>query len=270
MALAHTQPKLEEAEKMMKKADKLTKLSFTRWSVDWNSATPLYEQAALAFRFAKKNEKAKEAFEKAATGHERLSSPWQAAKHLESAGALAKELENWNEVADYYRRACELYTECGKPQPASDALARGARALEDVVPDEAVRMYIDSCSILEDEGKEHMAFDTYRDVTNLYLKLERFSDAATILLRWGLAADKSKAIHSQCKAYLSAIIVYLYAHDFKQSEQCYNDCSQIDAFSSSEQNYCAQELLQAYREADVEEIKHIAQSSSAISNLDHM
>lgn len=29
-------------------------------------------------------------------------------------------------------------------------------------------------------------------------------------------------------------------------------------------------MLQAYREADVEEIKHIAQSNSAISNLDHM
>jgi len=28
------------------------------------------------------------------------------------------------------------------------------------------------------------------------------------------------------QAYLSAIIVYLYAHDFKQAEKCYNDCSQ--------------------------------------------
>jgi tetratricopeptide (TPR) repeat protein len=91
-----------------------------------------FVRAALAFRFAKENTKAKEAYEKAATGQERLSSPWQAAKHLESAGALAKELENWNEVVDFYKRACELYTECGKPQPASDALAREARALEDV------------------------------------------------------------------------------------------------------------------------------------------
>lgn len=28
------------------------------------------------------------------------------------------------------------------------------------------------------------------------------------------------------QAYLSAIIVYLYANDFKQAEKCYNDCSQ--------------------------------------------
>lgn len=261
---------MEDPEKMMKKADKLTKLSFTRWNADWNSATALYEQAALAFRHAKENAKAKEAFEKASMGQERLSSPWQAAKHLESAGALAKELQNWNEVADYYKRASELYTECGKPQPAADALARGARALEDAVPDEAVRMYIDSCGILEDEGKDQMAFDTYRAVANLYLKLERYSDAATVLLRWGLAADKCKAVHSQCRAYLSAIIVYLYAHDFKQAEQCYNDCFQIEVFSNSEQSDCAEKLLQAYREANIEEIKHLGQSKSAITNLDHM
>lgn len=46
---------------------------------------------------------------------------------MESAAALAKELGNWNEVADFYRRASELYNECGRSQPASDALAKGAR-----------------------------------------------------------------------------------------------------------------------------------------------
>jgi len=46
---------------------------------------------------------------------------------MESAAALAKDLRNWQEVADFYRRASELYMECGRPQPASDALAKGAR-----------------------------------------------------------------------------------------------------------------------------------------------
>lgn len=46
---------------------------------------------------------------------------------MESAAALAKELGHWNEVSDHYRRAAELYNECGRSQPASDALAKGAR-----------------------------------------------------------------------------------------------------------------------------------------------
>ncbi|KAK6932029.1 hypothetical protein RJ641_001653 [Dillenia turbinata] len=258
-----------DPEKLMSKADKLTKLTLTRWSADWRSAAGLYEQAANAFRLAKEYEKAKLAFEKASKAQEMLSSPWDAAKHMESAGAVAKELGNWNEVADFYRRASNLYIECGRSQPASDALAKGARALEETVPDEAVQLYTEACSILEEDGKEQMAFDLYRAAATIYIKLEKYPDAATILLRLGLAADNCKAVNSQCKAYLGAIIVYLYAQDFKQAEKCYNDCSQIDAFLRSDQNRFASKLLSAYTEGDIEEIKRLVQSST-VSNLDHM
>ncbi|XP_071922129.1 gamma-soluble NSF attachment protein-like [Coffea arabica] len=257
-----------DPDKLIAKADKLTKLSLTRWSADWKSATVLYEQAANAFRLSKKHEKAKEAFEKASKGQEMLSSPWDAAKHMESAATVAKELGNWREVADFYRRASELYIECGRSQPASDALAKGARALEDALPEDAVKLYIDACETLEEDGKEQMAFDLYRAAASVYLKLEKYTDAATVLLRWALAADKCNATHSQCKAYLSAIIVYLYAHDFQQAEKCHNDCCQIEAFLNSDQNRCANKLLSAYSDGDVEEIKRVAQSST-ISNLDH-
>ncbi|KAI4297274.1 hypothetical protein L6164_037168 [Bauhinia variegata] len=257
-----------DPHKLMSKADKLTKLSLTRWSADWKSATALYEQAANGFRVAKDYERAKVAYEKASTGQEMLSSPWDAAKHMESAAALAKELSNWREVGDFYRRASELYIECGRSQPASDALAKGARALEDALPEEAIQLYTDACTVLEEDEREQMAFDLYRAAGSVYIKLEKYSDAATILLRLGLAADKSNATNSQCKAYLSAIIVYLYAHDIKQAEKCYNDCSQIDAFLRSDQNRCASKLLAAYTEGDIEEIKRIGQSST-ISHLDH-
>ncbi|KAL3654622.1 hypothetical protein CASFOL_001607 [Castilleja foliolosa] len=258
-----------DPDKLMAKADKLTKLSMTRWNADWRNATVLYEQAANAFRVARKYEKAKDAFEKASKGQEMQSSPWDAAKHMESAGALAKEVSNWNEVSDFYKRASELYIECGRSQPASDALAKGARALEDAAPDEAVQLYVAACDLLEDDGKEQMTFDLYRAVTSVYVKLEKYTDAATSLLRWALAADKSNATHSQCKAYLSAIIVYLYAHDFQQAEKCHNDCCQVEAFLTSDQNCAATRLLSAYTDGDVEEIKRAAQSS-IISNLDHV
>ncbi|XP_062096635.1 gamma-soluble NSF attachment protein [Humulus lupulus] len=258
-----------DPDKMIAKADKLTKLSLTRWSADWKSATVLYEQAANAFRVAKDYEKAKEAFEKASKGQEMISSPWDAAKHMESAAALAKELGKWNEVADFYKRASELYVECGRSQPSSDALAKGARALEEAAPDEAIQLYADACSILEEDGREQMAFDLYRAAASVYIKVEKYTDAAAFLLRLGLAADKCNATNSQCKAYLSAIIVYLYAHDFKQAEKCYNDCSQIDAFLGSDQGRFSSKLLSAYREGDIEEIKRLAQSTS-VSHLDNM
>ncbi|TKW06612.1 hypothetical protein SEVIR_7G251200v4 [Setaria viridis] len=246
-----------------------TKLSFTRWNADWKSATSLYEQAAIAYRFRKDNEKAKDAFEKASKGQEMISSPWDAAKHMESAAALAKELGRWNEVSDFYRRASELYRECGRPQPASDALAKGASALEEKSPEEAIKMYDEACSVLEEDGKEQMAFDLYRAAAALYIKMEKYSDAAAFFLRLGSAADKCNAINSQCKAYLSAIIIYLYAHDFQQAQKCYNDCSEVQAFLNSDQNRCAMKLLSAYEEGDAEEIKRLAQSS-AFNHLDHV
>uniref|UniRef100_A0A0E0PE50 Gamma-soluble NSF attachment protein n=1 Tax=Oryza rufipogon TaxID=4529 RepID=A0A0E0PE50_ORYRU len=195
--------------------------------------------------------------------------PWDAAKHMESAGALAKELGRWNEVSDFYRRASEFYRECGRAQPASDALAKGASFLEDNTPDEAIKMYDEACSILEEDGKEQMAFDLYRAAASLYVKLEKYSDAAATFLRLGSAADKCNAINSQCKGYLSAIIIYLYAHDFQQAQKCYNDCSEVQAFLNSDQNRCAMKLLSAYEEGDAEGIKQAAQSS-AIKHLDHV
>ncbi|GJN01740.1 hypothetical protein PR202_ga19030 [Eleusine coracana subsp. coracana] len=92
---------------------------------------------------------------------------------MESAAALAKELGRWNEVSDFYRRASELYRECGRSQPASDALAKGASALEEKAPEEAIKMYDEACSLLEEDGKEQMAFDLYRTVAALYVKLEK-------------------------------------------------------------------------------------------------
>jgi hypothetical protein len=32
-----------------------------------------------------------------------VNSPWDAAKHMESAAALAQKLSIWNEVADFYK-----------------------------------------------------------------------------------------------------------------------------------------------------------------------
>lgn len=258
------------AHQLMRQADKLTKLSFFNWSSDWAAATPLYEQAASGFKLAKMPQEAKICYEKAATGQEKLSSPWAAGKHMESVGALAKELGFIDETVDSYRRASELFLTCGKVQPSADVLGRGARAVEDEKPEVAVKMYLDACAMLEEDGREQMAFDTYRAAVNLYIKLHRYKDAAAVLVRWGQAADKCHATQSQCKAYLSAIIVHLYDEDLRAARECYNDCSQMDTFYKSDQGETAEKLLSAYNEGNGEEIRHVITSSFIVPHLDHM
>jgi len=64
------------------------------------------------------------AYEKAAHANERGGGTlWHAAKHLETAAAIAKDLGKWDAVYDYTDRAATLFVEAGKiavgapPQP---------------------------------------------------------------------------------------------------------------------------------------------------------
>lgn len=56
-----------------------------------------------------------------------------------------------------------------------------------------------------------MNFSYIRWIRNtLLIYCLRYTDAATLLLRWALAADKCNATHSQCKVENYATYVYLF------------------------------------------------------------
>eukprot|EP00243_Klebsormidium_subtile_P000372 TRINITY_DN10603_c0_g3_i1.p1 TRINITY_DN10603_c0_g3~~TRINITY_DN10603_c0_g3_i1.p1 ORF type:complete len:306 (+),score=76.39 TRINITY_DN10603_c0_g3_i1:232-1149(+) len=261
---------LEEADKALKKADKYTKVTLTRWGPDFEKATPLYEKAASLYKLAKNLEKAKHCYERASTGQCRTDNKWLGAKHLESAASLAKELKQWDEVLDTYKRAAELYNEVGRPQVAAEAYGKAAKAIEAEKPEEAIKLYIEAISVFEEEQKEGLASDLYRAAGAAMIKSKKYEDAANLFIRWGQACDATKAVASQCKHYLSAIIILLYAEDLAKAELCYNDLSGVDAFSNSEQGRCASQLLDAYHDKNVDDIKYIVKDSNVIPHLDHL
>lgn len=51
------------------------------------------------------------------------------------------------------------------------------------------------------------------------VKCQAWSDAVSLLLRFGEACDKGSAYSSQAKAYLGAIVVWLYAGNVQQAWQ---------------------------------------------------
>lgn len=51
------------------------------------------------------------------------------------------------------------------------------------------------------------------------VKRQAWSDAVSLLMRFGEACDKGGASHSQAKAYLGAIVVWLYAGNVQQAWQ---------------------------------------------------
>lgn len=63
------------------------------------------------------------------------------------------------------------------------------------------------------------AGDVFRQAIAVLVKRQAWSDAVTLLMRFGEACDKGGAHSSQAKAYLGAIVVCLHAGDAKQAWQ---------------------------------------------------
>jgi len=85
---------------------------------------------------------------------DRLGSTWHAAKHLEAASQISRDLGEWPQVAEYARQAGGFFAQAGRPGAGADALARGAKQLEEASPAEAHALYREALDMYEVDGKE--------------------------------------------------------------------------------------------------------------------
>ena len=185
--------------------------------------------------------------------------PYHAAKHLESAAKSAKDAGGDGAAArvqDLAAQAATLYCEAGRATTAAEALGRHASAADALGDtDGAVGMLRRAFEFFEEEEAEHYAADTYRAAVNMVLRRKRWADACEFLLKWGASSGRSKAVTTQCRCYLSALVVQLHAGDYDEAERCFNDCCAVPAFSRSDACEAGDRLLMAYRSADSEQIK---------------
>lgn len=196
-------------------------------------------------------------------------SPWHAAKAMEKAAEMACECRDWAGVRDCTARAAEFYLEEGRQTCAADAAAKSARAMEEADPAAASQLYSQALGWLEDAGKDAMAADTYRQAISHLLRRQRWADAVTTLLRFALSCQASRAHLSQCKAYLGAVVVWLYAGDAAQAWAAYQDALSVEDFASSDEAFAADELLAAYRSADSEAIAAALKRHHSFIHLDN-
>mmetsp|Transcript_20692 Transcript_20692/g.39324 ORF Transcript_20692/g.39324 Transcript_20692/m.39324 type:complete len:320 (+) Transcript_20692:17-976(+) len=258
-----------QGDKLVEKADSKSSVSLFRWSPDWDAALALYEKAAQKYRQAGCLDKAKHAFEKAALAQEKLGSPWHAAKHLETAALVAKEMKGGAvEIEMFFKRACALYMEAGRSQTGADALCRAGKALEPIDTDAACRMYREALEIYEDEGKQHYSHDAFRTLIQLQIRNRRYGEAAGTLMRFAVACEKNQSKLSQCKSYLGAIVVLLYAQEVSQADAILGDCMVMEGFIGSDECLAASDLLEAYRGGDSENIRKVVADTHTFSHLD--
>lgn len=188
---------------------------------------------------------------------------------IDNAGEMANELKDWPGVEDCFTRSAELYCEEGRQSNASEALSKAARFLEDVDPQAAAKIYEQAIDFLEDGGKDVIAGDMYRQAIGFLIRQKMWHHAVSMLTRFAVSCDKAGARSSQCKAYLGAVIVWLYAGDAKQAWNTYQDALSVDCFLSSDEAFGAEALLDSYRTADADTIKAAIASKHCFTSLDN-
>lgn len=93
------------------------------------------------------------AFERAAECQDHSGSAWHAGKMFEKAAEVAKEEKNFEQIANLYTFASQSYFEAGRPQTASEALFKGARALETRQPTKSSELYTLALEALEQDDR---------------------------------------------------------------------------------------------------------------------
>ena len=97
-----------------------------------------FQAAAYIFpgvQTRKNLDRARQCYEKAATGQERQGSPWHAGKMMEKAAEVCKEGPGSQvETAELYRQAAKYYAEAGRAQTSGESLCRGAKVVEEKDP----------------------------------------------------------------------------------------------------------------------------------------
>mmetsp|Transcript_40772 Transcript_40772/g.104364 ORF Transcript_40772/g.104364 Transcript_40772/m.104364 type:complete len:320 (+) Transcript_40772:304-1263(+) len=264
--------KMEEGDRLLKEATKLCSPSVIslRFKPDWEQAGPLLDRAAVAYRAARAWQAAVGAYERAATAQERMGSPWHAGKALEAAAACCQEAGDRVGVTAFTRRAAEAYSEAGRPATGAEALAKGARLLEEADPAGALALYEAALELHEEDVKDTRGQDIYRDATNHCLRSKQWARGAELLLRAGGMCEAAGARAGMSRAYLGAVVVQLYGGQVGPAWATYQDCLAVDSFASSDAAHAADRLFTAYRSgsasAVVAAVKGAPEFSHALDN----
>ena len=187
------------------------------------------------------------AFEKCAEANEAGSNEWHAGKHLETCAQLAKDIGTPADVVAYAERSCAAYCTAGRSQTGAEALSRCAKLIDEKDGDAAAQLYLRACEMLEDEDKHVYVADHYRAAGSVYMRMEKYSEAAEVMMRFGAACDTAGQRQSQCKAYLSAVVALLFAGNGVDAQATYADCGDVANFQGSEEQKTAYALLTGKR-----------------------
>lgn len=252
--------KINEAHEHITKAEKYLKTGFLKWKPDYDSAASEYGKAAVAFKNAKQLEEAKEAYLQEAEAHTNNRALFHAAKALEQAGMMLKDMQKLPEAIQYIKKASTMYVENGTPDTAAMALDRAGKLIEPVDLAQAVELYQTAALIYENEDRLRQASELLGKASRLFVRQRKFDEAAVSL-------QKEKNMYKEIENYptcfkktIAQVLVHLHRGDYVAADKSVRESYSIPGFSGSEDCIAMEELLQGYDQQDEDQVYRVCNS----------
>jgi len=205
--------KAAEAAEHILQAEKFLKTSFLKWKPDFELAADCYEKAATCYKTAKDLPKCRDCHYKAVDCYKQTKSYFSAAKNLDQAILILREMKEWKEIVTVAHKACQLYQEYGSPDTAALSLDKAGKIIEAHLPGDALDLYSRAIEVVMLEDRPRQAAEYATKCSRLLVKLEKYEEAINMLSRemnYQIAAGN---VANVGRALVALVLVHLVRED---------------------------------------------------------
>uniref|UniRef100_A0A182JV78 Gamma-soluble NSF attachment protein n=1 Tax=Anopheles christyi TaxID=43041 RepID=A0A182JV78_9DIPT len=175
--------KIEEAQEHIRQAEKCLKTSLLKWRPDYDNAAEEYNKAATCFRNAKSLDQSRDCLMKSSDCHRQNRALFHAAKCLDQAILICKEMNNFGEIRKLAERSCNLYQQHGSPESGATVLDKAAKILEQTHPEDALQLYKQAVDVVTIEDSTRQGAEYASKVARIMVKLGMYDQAADAIRR---------------------------------------------------------------------------------------
>ncbi|XP_076651827.1 gamma-soluble NSF attachment protein-like [Halictus rubicundus] len=256
--------KIEEGNAHIRQAEKSLKTSLLKWRPDFELAADEYTSAATCFRVARSYQKCKECLMKSADCYKENRAWFHAAKNIEQAVLICKEMGTLAEVPKLAHSACSLYQMHGSPESGATVLDKAGKIMEATQPQDALELFKRAANIVMGEDSPRQAAEYMSKVARLLVKLQMYDEAADAIRREIGMHQQIDHAPSVGRLTVALVLVQLARGDQVAAEKAFKEWG----------NYCEapevntlEMLLQAYDNEDADAAK-AALNSPFIKHMD--
>jgi len=208
-----TAKKAAEAAGHILEAEKFLKTSLLKWKPDYELAADSYERAATCYKTSKDLPKCRDCLYKAVDCYKHTKSYFSAAKNLDQAVLILREMKEWKEIVPVAHKACQLYQEFGSPDTAALSLDKSGKIIEAHLPEEALNLYSRAIDVVMLEDRPRQAAEYATKCSRLLVKLGKYEEATNMLTREMSYQIAAGNVANVGRSLIALILVHLVRED---------------------------------------------------------